>query len=175
VGKSTLFNRLIRANKALTHDTPGVTRDRIYGEVKGDPPFALVDTGGLVLEGEGVEAEIMRQAEEAIRDSHVILFVVDAKQGLTALDEQTADYLRRSDRPILLAANKVDGYEQESLAAEFHALGFDVHSVSGAHGYNTAELAERLREMVEESGAAAEAGRRRPPGRPASPRPGSRP
>ena len=149
MGKSSLFNRLIRMNKALTHDSPGVTRDRIYGEVRGEPPYAVIDTGGLVLEGEGIEAEIMHQAEEAIRDSHVILFVVDAKEGLTTLDEQIAEHLRKSERPVVMAVNKIDGYEQEAKSAEFHALGFELATVSAAHGYNVPELTERLREIVE--------------------------
>lgn len=156
-GKSTLFNRLIRTSKALIHDTPGVTRDRIYGEVKGDPPFALVDTGGLVLEGEGIEAQTLEQAKEAIRDAHLVLFMVDAKEGLTHLDEQIAEYLRKSSRPVLVAVNKIDGPEQEALAAEFHALGFDVESVSAAHGYRVPELTRRLREILEEAGFAAAA------------------
>lgn len=150
MGKSTLFNRLIRANKALIHDTPGVTRDRIYGEVQGKPPFVVVDTGGLILEGEGIETDILEQAEEAIRNAHVLLFVVDAREGLTHLDEQVADYLRKSSRPVLLAANKVDGAEKEDLAAEFHALGFDIVCVSAAHGYQVPDLAERLRGLLAE-------------------------
>jgi len=150
VGKSTLFNRFIRANKALIHDTPGVTRDRIYGEVPGDPPFAVVDTGGLILEGEGIETDILDQAKEAIDDAHLVLFVVDARQGLTHLDEQVAEYLRKSSRPVLLAANKVDGAEKEGLAAEFHALGFDVMTVSAAHGHQVPDLVDRLRDLLAE-------------------------
>lgn len=154
VGKSTLFNRLIRRQKALTHDLPGVTRDRIYGEVRtGEKPFALVDTGGLVMdEDQNFEKEILQQAQEAIAESQIILLVVDGKNGLNPVDEQVARDLRESQKPVLLVVNKVDGYEKEDLANEFHSLGLNLHPVSAAHGYNVPELVEIVEKLIEEVG-----------------------
>ncbi|NJB66968.1 GTP-binding protein [Desulfobaculum xiamenense] len=154
VGKSTLFNRLIRRQKALTHDLPGVTRDRIYGEVRqSERPFALVDTGGLVLdEDQNFEKEILEQAHEAIQESHAILLVVDGKGGLNPVDEQVARDLRESHKPVLVVVNKVDGYEKEDLASEFHALGLELVPVSAAHGYNVPELLERVSAIIDELG-----------------------
>ncbi|WP_461210514.1 ribosome biogenesis GTPase Der [Desulfocurvus sp. DL9XJH121] len=156
VGKSTLFNRMIRRNKALTHDLPGVTRDRIYGVVgqRGKArPYALVDTGGLVPGGTGdFEAEIMEQAGEAMAEAQVVLLVVDGREGLTHVDEHVARDLRASGRPTLLVVNKVDAPEQEELAAEFHALGLDIVAVSAAHGYGMARMMERIEDFLEERG-----------------------
>jgi GTP-binding protein len=148
VGKSTLFNRLIGKNKALTHDRPGVTRDRIYGEArKGGIPFALVDTGGLLPDAEGkIEKEILLQAQEAIESADLVLLVVDGREGINPLDEQLADMLRQSNRPVHLVVNKVDGLEKKDvLASEFYALGFDLTPVSAAHGHNISELLEDIR------------------------------
>lgn len=158
VGKSTLFNRLIRQQKALTHDLPGVTRDRIYGVVRqSDVPFALVDTGGLVMdEDQNFEQEIMQQAQEAIAESQVIMLVVDGKNGLNPVDEQVARDLRESHKPVLLVVNKIDGYEKEGNATEFHALGMDMLNVSAAHGHNIPALLDRLNELLEKEGYDAE-------------------
>lgn len=157
VGKSTLFNRLLRRNRAIVHDRPGVTRDRIYGEVReGDTRYALIDTGGMVLEAEpgggGFEKPIFEQAREAMSEAQAILFVVDGREGLTPLDRDAATYVRQSNRPTLLVVNKVDGAEQEHLAtAEFHALGFDMVAVSGAHGFGLDELRERAAELARQA------------------------
>jgi len=146
VGKSTLFNALIRQQKALTHDQPGVTRDRIYGEVRWTArSYAVVDTGGLVLEDQGqFDAEVLEQAREAVVECQVAVLVVDARDGLTPVDREAAQLLRASGKPILLAANKVDGPEQEHLTAEFHELGLEMLPVSAAHRYNLRELGERI-------------------------------
>lgn len=155
VGKSTLFNRLIRANKALTHDQPGVTRDRLYGEVRySDRPFALVDTGGLVLESsQGFDEDIMSQAMEALEAAQLICFVVDGQLGLTPLDEQLADFLRRSGKPILLVVNKVDGPEQEAMrTADFHGMGLPLTPVSAEHKFGLRTLIERIEELLPENG-----------------------
>lgn len=160
VGKSTLFNRMIRSNKAITHDMPGVTRDRIFGLVRpkgGGRPFSLVDTGGLVPEGEGdFEREIMEQATEAMKAAQAVLLVVDAREGLMPVDEHVARDLRASGLPTLLVVNKVDGYEQEDLAAEFHALGMDMVSVSASHGYGVAEMMASVEEFLDANGIASE-------------------
>lgn len=157
VGKSTLFNRLLRKARAITHDLPGVTRDRIYGECQmGDVRFDLVDTGGMVLESEATpelskdfEDEIFEQAQEAINEAHAILFVVDGRQGLTPLDQQAAEFVRRSGKPVMVLVNKVDGHEFAAQGtAEFHALGLPLFPVSAAHGYNLHEVREKVRRFV---------------------------
>ncbi|MFP4071802.1 MAG: ribosome biogenesis GTPase Der [Desulfovibrionales bacterium] len=142
VGKSTLFNRLLRQNKAITHDTPGVTRDRLYGQVKWlDVPFELVDTGGIVFEGEPIESSIFTQAREAVEAAELVLFTVDGREGLTPLDQDVAKYLRQSSKPVLVVVNKVDGPElEDTLTTEFHALGFPLFAVSSAHGYGIPDL-----------------------------------
>ncbi|BBD07896.1 ribosome biogenesis GTPase Der [Desulfovibrio ferrophilus] len=155
VGKSTLFNRMIRSNKAITHDQPGVTRDRIYGLVRprsGAQPFGLVDTGGLVPEGDGdFERDIMDQANEAMGEANAVLLVVDAREGLMPVDERVARDLRASGLPTLLVVNKVDGHEQESLTADFHALGMDMISVSASHGYGIHEMMDRVEKFLKDN------------------------
>jgi GTP-binding protein len=162
VGKSTLFNRLIRSNRAITHDRPGVTRDRLEGLVRGRdmPDFLLVDTGGVTLDGHarveqgpegirGFEAVILEQANEAIREADLLCLVVDARDGLTPCDRHLADFLRRCGKPLLLAVNKVDGPEKADIAvAEFHELGFAVLPCSAAHGFNVRVLEDALRERL---------------------------
>ncbi|SKA86653.1 GTP-binding protein [Paucidesulfovibrio gracilis DSM 16080] len=162
VGKSTLFNRLLRRSLAITHDTPGVTRDRIYGEgLMRGVPFALIDTGGMVLglesdpgqgvTGQGFEAEIVQQAQEGMAESQAVLMVVDGRAGLTHLDEEAARLARQSGKPVLLIVNKVDGAELEDQAqVEFHGLGFEMLSVSASHGFNLQTLRDRVADMAQE-------------------------
>lgn len=161
VGKSTLFNRLLRKARAITHDMPGVTRDRIYGEcVMGDVKFDLIDTGGMVLESEATpelskdfEDEIFEQAQEAINEAHAILFVVDGKEGLTPLDQQAAEFVRKSGKPVMMLVNKVDGDEfAAAMTAEFHVLGLELLPVSAAHGYNLHDVRHRVKKFVVELG-----------------------
>ncbi len=170
VGKSTLFNRLIRSNRAITHDRPGITRDRMEGVVRSrfGRDFALVDTGGItldrhqaVVEGpegiRGFEADILRQAEIAIGEADVICMVADGREGLMPFDEHLADYLRRCGKPILLVVNKVDGAEKEDLLlAEFHGLGFPLMACSAEHGHNLRALEEEIRGMLPEDDGFAE-------------------
>lgn len=151
VGKSSIFNRLLKSSRALTHDLPGVTRDRIYGEVRrpGDPdarPFALVDTGGMEPDSpEDIKQAVFAQAREAVRESVLVIMVVDGREGLNALDEQVTALLRAADKPVILAVNKVDGEELEAmLTAEFHGLGFPVLAVSAAHGFGAGRLVEEV-------------------------------
>ncbi len=153
VGKSTLFNRLIKSKKAITHNRSGVTRDRIYGEVKYTPkPFAVFDTGGLTFEGQDqINKEIFFQVQEAISQASLILFVVDGRIGITPLDEEVADYIRKSNKPVLLVVNKVDGKEHvENLVPEFHSLGFELIPVSAAHGFNIPNLIEKIQKYLPE-------------------------
>ena len=157
VGKSTLFNRLLRKSRAITHNLPGVTRDRIYGECQmGETRFDLVDTGGMVLESEAVpelskdfEDEIFEQAQEAIHEADAIIFVVDGKEGITPLDVQAAEFVRRSGKPVIMLVNKVDGSEfAPEAVSEFHSIGLELMPVSAAHGYNLREVRDRVREFV---------------------------
>jgi len=151
VGKSTLFNRLIKGRKAITSNRAGITRDRIYGEVKYvDKPFSLIDTGGLIFDSkEEIDLGIFKQVEEALEEASLILFVVDGKAGLTPLDFDVAEYIRRAKKPVLLVVNKVDGKEQEPyLAPEFYTLGFDVIPISAAYGYNVPFLIEKIQENL---------------------------
>lgn len=162
VGKSTLFNRLIRSNRAITHDMPGVTRDRMEGLVrqKGYAPFVIVDTGGITLDAHattvegpagirGFEEEILRQAKLAVEESAVLCLVVDARDGLTPFDAHLADYLRRAGRPLFVAVNKIDGHEKSDyLMAEFHVMGLPLLPVSAEHGYNISGLLDEMYSLI---------------------------
>ncbi|MDR1777877.1 MAG: ribosome biogenesis GTPase Der [Desulfovibrio sp.] len=170
VGKSTLFNRLIRARRAITHDRPGVTRDRMEGLVRRNGlTYVVVDTGGVTLAGgadgraalaegpeslRGFEEDILRQTEAALAGAAAIALVVDGQDGLLPLDEHLAAYLRRKNLPTLCVVNKVDAPEREDrMTAEFHALGLPLVAVSAETGLNVADLAERLADLA---GAAAD-------------------
>jgi GTPase len=149
VGKSTLFNRLIGEHRAVVHDQPGTTRDRLYGAVDWrDREFTVIDTGGIGLDtGEGdLLADVRLQAEEAMRESDVIVWVVDAAGGLTAADDEVADQLRRSRKPVILTANKVDNPRRElDAVAEFGALGFgEPVFISALHGEGTGDLLDAI-------------------------------
>lgn len=137
VGKSTLFNRLTRSRDALVADFPGLTRDRHYGIGRvGERPYLVVDTGGFEPRArEGILQEMARQAEQAIAEGDVLLFLVDARAGLTPLDREIAARLRRTGRRVLLVVNKAEGMQQAVVAAEFHELGLgDPVIISAAHG-----------------------------------------
>ncbi|MBU4523834.1 MAG: ribosome biogenesis GTPase Der [Desulfomicrobium sp.] len=148
VGKSTLFNRLIKRRVSITHDMAGVTRDSIFSEVRGETrTYMLIDTGGLVPDSsDEIEISIFEQAREAMAGADLILFIVDGRTGLHPQDEQVGQYLRQSGKEVRVLVNKVDGPEQEeTLAADFYALGFPLHCVSAAHGFGMGDL----REMIE--------------------------
>ncbi len=145
VGKSTLFNRLTRSRDALVADQPGLTRDRHYGHGRmGNKPHLVVDTGGFEPQAkEGIVHEMARQAEAAIAEADMLLFIVDARAGLTPQDKVIADLLRRSGRPVLLAVNKGEGMNREVVGAEFYELGCGAPCViSAAHGDGVRELVE---------------------------------
>ncbi len=164
VGKSTLFNRLIRTNRATTHDRPGITRDRMDGVVrrKDMPVFGIVDTGGITLDAHamvvegpegirGFEQDILNQTEAALKDATAVAFVVDGRDGLLPLDEHLAAHVRRKGLPTLCVVNKVDGAEHEDEhMAEFHALGFPLLAVSAEHGHNMNALVEDLIALLPE-------------------------
>jgi len=151
VGKSTLFNRLVGRRQAIVEDVPGVTRDRHYATVEwSDRQFVLVDTGGLEPEtGDELIALTSRQARQAVEEADVILFVVDAHQGLLPTDEEIARYLRQRSKDVILVANKADGPRWEAAALEFHAAGFErVIPVSAEHGLGVDDLVEALEERI---------------------------
>jgi len=145
VGKSTLFNRITRTRAALVADLPGLTRDRHYGRARvGERSFLVVDTGGFEpVAKDGILHEMAKQTRQAIDESDVVVFLVDARDGLTGQDRSIADLLRRSGRPIVLAVNKAEGMRSERAAAEFYELGLgEPHPISSAHGDNVAALME---------------------------------
>lgn len=151
VGKSTLFNRLVRQGRSLVEDSPGITRDRVAASASIEGrEVLLVDTGGLDPEAEaGIPAAIRAQVREVLEDATAILFVVDARAGPLPLDAQIADLLRKAEPPVIVVANKADGPAQDVASAEFHALGFgEVLPVSAEHRRGIADLelaiAERL-------------------------------
>lgn len=157
VGKSTLFNRIIGFHKAVVHDRPGVTRDRLYetAEAHGRR-FMLVDTGGLEPEPDTSLLHAMRgQVLIALEEADVIVFVVDARAGFTPADLEVADLLRRTDKPVVLAVNKVDGPSHEDLAADFWQVGLDeLFTFSAAHGRGMWELLDAVTTRLPERTAA---------------------
>ncbi len=145
VGKSTLFNRLTRSRQALVADLPGLTRDRHYGEGRmGSRPYLIVDTGGFEpVAKDGIVREMAKQTEQAIAESDVIIFLVDAREGLNRLDFDIAKLLRRSGQPVLLAINKAEGMRYGTAGLEFHELGLgEAHLISASHGDGVGELIE---------------------------------
>jgi len=143
VGKSTLFNRLTRSRDALVADYPGLTRDRQYGQAEvEDHPFIVIDTGGIHGDEEGIDALMAEQSLMAIEEADAVLFLVDARAGLTSADEGIAAYLRKQNKRVFLVANKVDGIDADSAVAEFYslALGDDVHKIAAAHGRGVTQL-----------------------------------
>ena len=146
VGKSTLFNVLTRSRDALVHDLPGLTRDRHYGICRlGAREFAVVDTGGLTDDKEGIGALTARQVEFAIAEADRIVFVVDAREGLLPADRNILDALRRSGKPLLLAVNKVDGLDEAVALAEFSRFGFSASlPLAASHGRGVPALVETI-------------------------------
>lgn len=151
VGKSTLFNRLTKTRRALVHDLPGVTRDRLYGNVKAEGrEFTLVDTGGYdPPEDQAFAHEVHAQVEAALAQADLVLFLTDGRVGLSPLDNEVAHSLRRTKKPVILAVNKVDGDKIEEGAQEFHALGLEkVHFISASHGRGVGGLLQEISAML---------------------------
>lgn len=151
VGKSTLFNRLVGSRQAIVEDQPGVTRDRLYGEAEWEGRhFLVVDTGGLDPSLEtGIPAHIRAQAEVAIEEADLLLFVVDATTGPTSDDRDISELLRRSGKPVLIVANKSDSPKRDLGAGEAWSLGLgDVLAVSSAHGRGMRELCDAILERI---------------------------
>ena len=146
VGKSTLFNRLTESRKSIVGDEPGITRDRIYGEVEWKAKtFRLVDTGGIVPDDEAIiPANIFKQASNAINEAQAIIWVVDARAGATPLDEEISVFLRNIGKPIFIAANKAESRRAEEEAAEFYQFGFALVPVSAEHGNSIGDLLDEV-------------------------------
>ncbi len=150
VGKSTLFNRLTGSRKSIVGDEPGITRDRIYGEVEWKAKeFRLVDTGGIVPDDEAIiPANIFKQAGNAISESQAIIWVVDARAGITPLDEEISVYLRNIGKPVFIAANKSETKKVEEEAAEFYKFGFGLVPVSAEHGNSVGDLLDEVFDVL---------------------------
>lgn len=147
VGKSTLFNRLTESRSAIVDETAGTTRDRQYGRtIWNGREFSVVDTGGWVVNSEDIfEEEINKQVELAIEQADVILFVVDSMNGVTDLDDHVAEILRKSRKPVILVANKVDSNEWLYNTPEFYSLGLgDPYPISAVNGYGTGDLLDEV-------------------------------
>src|SRR5438477_3910231 len=148
VGKSALFNRLVGRKIAIVHDQPGITRDRISAIcTRGGRPFTVWDTGGMAVSQsrDELSAQVRRAAEEALSESDLLLFVVDAKDGLSPIDQELARVLRKSQKAVVLVINKIDNEKHEPLAAEFDSLGFEPSFlISAEHGRGISDLLNEI-------------------------------
>lgn len=155
VGKSTVFNRIAGERISIVEDTPGVTRDRIYAKSEWlGQPFNLIDTGGIDMGDEPFLAQITKQAQIAIDEADVIVFVTSVKEGVTDADEKVAKILYRTDKPVILAVNKVDNPELRSEIYDFYSLGFgDPMPLSGTHGIGTGDLLDKVCQAFPKDGA----------------------
>jgi GTP-binding protein len=147
VGKSALFNRLVGRKIAIVHDQPGITRDRISAICsRAARPFTLSDTGGIAGAGESeLVSQVRSVVQETIRESDILLFLVDGKDGLSPMDQEIARMVRKSAKPRILVVNKIDNDKHENLAAEFDSLGFDrIVSISAEHNRGISELIDQI-------------------------------
>lgn len=155
VGKSSIFNRIIRRRLAVVHDQPGVTRDRLYAEVEWNGKrFTLIDTGGLDLSSrERIVSLVRKQVQLAIEESDVLIFVVDVKDGVTLQDEEIANMLREIEKPVILAVNKVDNEKRGMDVGVFYQLGIgDPLPISAAHNRGIKEMLDRVTQLLPEAG-----------------------
>ncbi len=162
VGKSTLFNRLTGTRRSIVGDEPGITRDRIFGDVEWrSRTFELVDTGGIVPDDEAIiPANIFKQAGFAIEKSQAIIWVVDARAGVTPLDEEISNFLRNIGKPVFIAANKAESRKVEDEAAEFFRFGFDLTPLSAEHGTSVGDLLDKVFDSLDFSDEPEETGAR---------------
>jgi GTPase len=150
VGKSTIFNRFVGERKSIIEDTPGVTRDRIYGTATWlTKTFRVVDTGGIEIKNKPFQTQIRAQVEMAIDEADLIVFIVDGKNGLTGDDEAVAKLLYKSNKPVIIAVNKIDNIEHIGNLSDFYALGLgDPLPISGAHGIGIGDLLDKIITML---------------------------
>lgn len=150
VGKSTIFNRLIGERKSIVDDTPGVTRDRIYGTVEWlTQSFHIIDTGGIQIEDQPFSEEINMQVDIAIEEADVIIFITSAKEGVMTDDMAIARKLQKSNKPVVLAVNKADNQELQMAVYEFYSLGLgDPMTISSAHGIGLGDLLDKVIELM---------------------------
>lgn len=146
VGKSTLFNQLTRSRDALVADLPGLTRDRKYGDAKVDEKsFIVIDTGGIGEGEEGIDAYMASQSRLAIQEADIILFLVDARVGLTGADQEIAEELRRENKKAILVVNKIDGVFEEGAMADFHRLGMgEIFGIAASHGRGVQSMMQAI-------------------------------
>ena len=153
VGKSTLFNRLTRTHLAIIEDYPGVTRDRLYQDAEwNNRVFTLIDTGGIEVNSEDtILSKVRKQAQVAMEEADVIVFMCDIKAGVTIEDMEIAQMLRRTKKEVILAVNKVENFENTDDLYEFYQLGLgEPYPISASHGMNTGDLLDRLLELLEQ-------------------------
>ena len=152
VGKSTVFNRMLEKRLSIVEDTPGVTRDRIYGDCTWlNKTYRLIDTGGIQLKDEPFQKEIKMQVDIAIEEADVILFLVNGKEGLTGDDQYIAKLLKKSNKPIVFGVNKIDDISKIDNIYEFYALGIgDPIAVSGVHGIGIGDVLDKVVELMPE-------------------------
>ncbi len=145
VGKSTLFNRFTRSRDALVANFPGLTRDRQYGSAEyGQYHFIVIDTGGITGDEQGIDSKMAEQSLQAIEEADVVMFLVDARDGVTAADQMLADHIRKTDKKAYLVANKTDGIDGDSAVAEFYSLALGpVYQIAAAHGRGVTGLLEK--------------------------------
>ena len=152
VGKSTLFNRMVESRQAITDATAGVTRDRHYGKCEwGGLEFSVIDTGGYVTNSDDIfEGEIRKQVKLAVDEADVILFLTDVMGGVTDLDDDVAELLRKSRKPVVLAVNKVDNVDRQYLTGEFYSLGLgEIYATSAVNGSGTGDLMDAIVEKFD--------------------------
>ena len=150
VGKSTVFNRMLQDRVSIVEDTPGVTRDRIYGDCQWlSKTYRLIDTGGIQIEDVPFQKEINAQVDIAIEEADVIIFITDGKSGLTSDDEYIARLLRKSSKPVILAVNKIDDISKINDIYEYYSLGIgDPIAVSGVHGIGIGDVLDKVVELM---------------------------
>jgi GTP-binding protein len=151
VGKSTLFNRLTKSRDALVANLPGLTRDRQYGQAKlKGQPFIVVDTGGIAGDEEGIDDLMAKQSLQAVEEADIVLFMVDARTGMTAADEYVAEQLRRQQKPVILVVNKIDGVHADAALAEYYSFGYsNILPIAAEHGRGVSTLIDEVLDNLE--------------------------
>ena len=146
VGKSTIFNKIIGDRLSIVEDVAGVTRDRIYSKAEWlNYSFFMIDTGGIELEDTPFQKQIRAQAELAIDEADVIIFLTNGRDGVTSDDEEVAKLLYKTDKPVVLAVNKIDNFDMNHMIYDFYSLGFgDPFPISGSHGLGIGDLLDEV-------------------------------